>query len=298
MMESDLISCLCCPHDQSRLLFNGTENAAIEERAANLQCVVCGSGFPIEKGIPRFLTAEKNDLCPLQRSEMETRDSEYRAGLSGTVNSWYVPEFDALQEALGDCRGLSVIDAGCGAGKFSPAIRGADRFLGIDFSWEGLIRFQSPPCVSAGLVQADITQMPIRDRMFDVSLSCQVLSHLPTANLRSRYLAELSRILKPDGRLILTAMHYSFRYRRRNIPQEAEEDGSFYHRFEVAELRSLLSERFTIVSMHGYWIYLPKTYWLFVALGSWKGYWDRIWRSFPFSLTYGKYLLTVCSPKP
>jgi len=74
-------------------------------------------------------------------------------------------------------------------------------------------------------------------------------------------------------------MHYSFRYRRRQTPQEAEEAGSFYHRFEVSELCDLLAERLTIRSLHGYWIYLPKTYWLFIWLGRWRPYWDRIWRN-------------------
>ena len=190
------------------------------------------------------------------------------------------------------------MDAGCGVGKFSRAIRNADSLLAIDFSWEGLIRFQKPASVPVGLVQGDVTRMPVQDRVFDIVISCQVLSHLPTAELRSEFLGELRRVLKPGGRLILTAMHYSFRYRRRQVPQEAKEDGTFYHRFEVKELRDLLSERFTILSLHGFWIYLPKTYSLFMALGTWRAYWDRIWRRLPLSLVYGKYLLAVCSPKP
>ena len=64
MMENNLISCLCCPHDQSGLLFNGMASAASEEREANLQCVVCGSGFPIEKGIPRFFNGGKKRALP------------------------------------------------------------------------------------------------------------------------------------------------------------------------------------------------------------------------------------------
>jgi len=234
----------------------------------------------------------------MQESEMDFRDREYRTGFNSRVDAWHAPEFDAVKAALGDCRGLSLLDAGCGVGKFTPIVKNAGCFLGIDLSWEGLVRFQRPSCGAVGLVQGDVTRMPVQGRVFDIALSCQVLSHLPTADLRSRFLAEMARVLKPDGRLILTAMHYSFRYRRKLIPQEAEENGSFYHRFEVPELREVLSERFTIHSFHGYWIYLPKTYRLFMALGSWRAYWDRIWRSLPLSLTYGKYLLAVCSPKP
>jgi len=297
MIESFILDRLGCPYDHSRFLLRETTHPAAETPGETLLCPQCGRAFPIEAGISRFLSVKENDLCALQQSEMQVRDNEYQAGLSAKVDAAYAPEFDAVRAALGDCRGLSVVDAGCGVGKFNRAVRNADLFLGIDFSWEGLLRFQKPKCQCAGLVQGDVSRMPVQGRTFDVALSCQVLSHLPTADLRAKYLSELARVLKPQGRLILTAMHYSFRYRRRGIPQEAPDEGSFYHRFEVEELRALLSEHFTIRSMHGYWIYLPKTYWLFKALGTWRMYWDRIWRSLPLSLTYGKYLLAVCSPK-
>ena len=294
-MDSALLGRLCCPNDHGHLTLQSASPAERDGGKGQLHCDVCGRSYAIEAGIPRFLTAKQNDLCALQESEMSVRDNEYRAG-SGGMDAWHAPEFDAVRAALGDCRGLSVLDAGCGVGKFTPIVRNAGCFLGVDFSWEGLVRFQKPTCVTE-LVQGDVTRMPVQDHVFDIALCCQVLSHLPTPILRSDLLNELARILKPNGRLILTAMHYSFRYRRRLIPQEAEEGGSFYHRFEVPELRDLLSERFTIRSLRGYWIYLPKTYWLFMALGSWKAYWDRIWRNLPLSLKYGKYLLAVCSPK-
>jgi SAM-dependent methyltransferase len=296
-MESNLLSSLWCPQDHGVLGLHIQESTETEVLGGAMQCGICGCAFPIDLGIPRFLTAQENELCALQKTEMETRDNDYRASRDRLVDAWHAPEFDAIRAALGDSSGLSILDAGCGVGKFNRAIRNAERVLAIDFSWEALIRFQKPVCSSLGLVQSDITRMPVRNQVFDVALSCQVLSHLPTPELRSQFLSELARVLKPGGRLILTAMHYSFRYRRRHVPQEAMKEGSFYHRFDVEEFRELLSERFTILSLHGYWIYLPKTYWLFLALGKKNVYWDRIWRSLPLSLTYGKYLLAVCTPK-
>jgi len=296
-MQSLVLDRLGCPYDHSRFLLEKMASTDVDAPGETLLCPLCGRAFPIEAEISRFLSAKENDLCALQKSEMEVRDKEYRAGSGAKVDAATAPEFDAVRAALGDCRGLSVVDAGCGVGKFNHAVKNAALFLGIDFAWEGLLRFQKPSCECASLVQGDVSRMPLQDRTFDVALSCQVLSHLPTSDLRARYLSELARVLKPNGRLILTAMHYSFRYRRRGIPQEAPDNGSFYHRFEVAELCDLLSEHFTIRSLHGYWIYLPKTYWIFKALGTWRIYWDRIWRSLPLSLIYGKYLLAVCSPK-
>jgi SAM-dependent methyltransferase len=296
-MESRILSLLSCPEDHGRLELSAVLSSGTDAMGGQLRCVVCQRAYPIDSGIPRFLTAEQNDLSPLQRSELVIRDREYLAGQGGKIDAWHAPEFDALKVAVGDCGGLAVLDAGCGVGKFNRIFKHADCFLGVDLSWEGLVRFQKPDHVRTGLIQGDVTQMPVEDHSFDLALSLQVLSHLPTADLRANLLSELARVLKADGRLIITVMHYSFRYRRRMIPQEAEEDGSFYHRFEVSELRDLLSKRFTIRALHGYWIYLPKTYWLFMALGRWRAYWDRIWRTRPLSLTYGKYLLAVCSPK-
>jgi ubiquinone/menaquinone biosynthesis C-methylase UbiE/uncharacterized protein YbaR (Trm112 family) len=296
-VENPVLDRLCCPYDHSRMIVQEKATPGSGVVSEILLCPSCSRAFPIESGITRFLSAKDSELCALQRSELELRDNEYRAGLGLGIDAHYAPEFDAVRAAIGDCRGLSVVDAGCGVGKFHGAVRNADLFLGIDFSWEGLVRFQKPKSRCTGLVQGDVNRIPLRDSVFDVALSCQVLSHLPTSELRAQHLGELARVLKPGGRLILTAMHYSFRYRRREIPQEAVENGSFYHRFEVAELRDLLSERFTVRLLHGYWIYLPRTYRLFMALGTWKMYWDRIWRSLPLSLTYGKYLLAICSPK-
>jgi len=296
-MDDRILSLLACPKDHGRLVLSATSSSATDAMEGQLHCVVCDNAYPIDSGIPRFLTAEQNDLSHLQRSEMALRDRGYLAGQGAEIDAWHAPEFDALKVAVGNCGGLAVLDAGCGVGKFNSIIKHADLHLGVDFSWEGLVRFQKPSQVRTGLIQGDVTQMPIQDNTFDLALSLQVLSHLPTVDLRANLLSELARVVKPDGRMIITVLHYSFRYRRRMIPQESEEDESFYHRFEVAELRDLLSTQFTIRKLHGYWIYLPKTYRLFMALGKWRGYWDRIWRTRPLSLTYGKYLLAVCSPK-
>jgi len=296
-MDNWMLSLLACPKDHGRLALGAGLSGRSDAIEGQLRCVVCDNAYPIDSGMPRFLTAEQNGLGPLQRSEMAIRDREYLADQGAEIDAWHAPEFDALKVAVGNCSGLAVLDAGCGVGKFNSIIKHADFLLGVDFSWEGLVRFQKPSQVRTGLIQSDVTEMPIQDNAFDLALSLQVLSHLPTADLRAKLLSELARVLKPDGRLIITVMHYSFRYRRRMIPQESQEHGSFYHRFEVAELRDLLSKQFTIRTLHGYWIYLPKTYRLFMALGKWRGYWDRIWRTRPQSLTYGKYLLAVCSPK-
>ena len=64
---------------------------------------------------------------------MRARDRSYAAG-GGCLGAADSPEFDALKFPLEDCRGLSVLDAGCGVGKFSPLVKRAEYLLGVDFS--------------------------------------------------------------------------------------------------------------------------------------------------------------------
>ena len=78
-MKSNLLSCLCCPQDRSLLRLYATRSTAIEALDGELQCKECGCVYPIDLGIPRFVTAQQNELCALQKSEMDTHDSRSAA---------------------------------------------------------------------------------------------------------------------------------------------------------------------------------------------------------------------------
>jgi hypothetical protein len=52
-----------------------------------------------------------------------------------------------------------------------------------------------------------------------------------------------------------------------------------------------------IEKMWGCWIYLPRTFPIVNRLGRNIVYWDRIWRTRPLALRYGKMLLAFCRPR-
>lgn len=95
-----------------------------------------------------------------------------------------------------------ILDAGCGQGE--PILAAfADRVgsTGLDFSREQLRRArQTVP--GAGLVQGDLTTLPIADDTFDAILSFWSLIHLPETDA-SDTIAEFARILRPGGHLIV-----------------------------------------------------------------------------------------------
>jgi hypothetical protein len=120
------------------------------------------------------------------------------------------------------------------------------------------------------------------------------MSDLPTPELRSAMLAELSRVLRPNGKLVITAMHYNFRFRRKGFPQEGYEDGAFYRKFDLDEFREALDAHFGVTALWGLWSYLPKTFRIYLGLGSRVVYWERFIRTRKMSLKYGKILLAIC----
>jgi SAM-dependent methyltransferase len=234
-------------------------------------------------------------LHPLQQEERRLRDAAYPKSADQGLSNWFRPELDAVKQAVGDCRGLVTLDAGCGWGQMTPALRNASQIVAVDFSLQGLLHFRQTQS-NVRRMQADVTHLPVRTGSFDLAISCQVLPHLPTPDLRLALVDELARALKPGGRLVISTMHYNFRYHGKGIPKEGIEGGSFYHRYAVDEFRSELDRRFNVQAIWGIWTYLPKTWRLFMALGKYNVYWDRLWREKPISLKYGKYLLAICTP--
>jgi SAM-dependent methyltransferase len=96
---------------------------------------------------------------------------------------------------------LCVLDAGCGTGGTTARLRRFGRVVGVDLAWEAL-----EPARARGLdgrlARGDIQRLPFRDAAFDVVTSFEVVYHLGVAN-DAQALAELRRVLKPDGLLLL-----------------------------------------------------------------------------------------------
>jgi malonyl-CoA O-methyltransferase len=115
------------------------------------------------------------------------------------------PEVDRL---LGDVAGLDVVDVGCGTGRH--ALRLASRGAGVtavDFS-AGMLE-QAGAKDGADAVRwlvHDLTAppLPLPGRAFDRVLCALAVDHLPDL---TGFLAELGRLCRPDGRIVVTTMH-------------------------------------------------------------------------------------------
>ncbi|MFJ8017301.1 class I SAM-dependent methyltransferase [Streptomyces sp. NPDC096339] len=120
------------------------------------------------------------------------------------VNAHYARP--AMLDLAGDVAGRRVLDAGCGSGALSAALRDRGAVVtGIDTSAEMLSLARRRLGDDAVLHHGDLRDhLPFDDDAFDVVVSSLVLHYLedwgPT-------LAELRRVLRPGGRLIASVDH-------------------------------------------------------------------------------------------
>jgi SAM-dependent methyltransferase len=117
---------------------------------------------------------------------------------------WYRAVHARLLDALADRPGAEgpLLDAGCGTGGFLArlaAVQPGRALVGLDYNPEASARAarKSGAAVTAGTVNA----LPFPDACFGAAVSVDVLCH--RAVDQSAALAELKRVLKPGGTLVL-----------------------------------------------------------------------------------------------
>jgi uncharacterized protein (TIGR00369 family) len=127
----------------------------------------------------------------------------------GEGNPLVALEEREIDSVLGDVRGLTIADLGCGTGRHIARLaeRGA-RLVGVDFS-EGMLAKAREKIASLEprpeLVLHDLrARLPLEDDSFDRVISALVLDHVE--NLAA-FFSEMRRIAKPGALVVVTVMH-------------------------------------------------------------------------------------------
>jgi malonyl-CoA O-methyltransferase len=103
---------------------------------------------------------------------------------------------------LPDVRGQTVLDAGCGSGRYLRELqdRGAT-MIGMDLSLPMLERAKE---TTARIARADIRALPLDAMSLDLVVCGLALGDVPDIELA---LAEIARVLRPGGRVIYSVVH-------------------------------------------------------------------------------------------
>ena len=118
-----------------------------------------------------------------------------------------VVEF-ARQQGYSRERPLRVLDVACGTGHFlrmlGASLGSTARLFGIDLSPHYIARAREvlPRDLDVSLVADNAERMPFLDRHFDVVTNVFLMHELP-ADVRARVLAEMARVVRPGGLVVV-----------------------------------------------------------------------------------------------
>jgi SAM-dependent methyltransferase len=199
-VKRELLQYLACPSCGADLRCRAERVDGVEVVEGALECVGCRASFPVCGGVPRLLS---HTLSSLESATAAAFGTQWK--ILGELSSVFRDEFESYLRPLEatDLRGLVVLDAGCGMGKFSLAAAqaGAGAVIAVDFSDAvDVAHAHLAHLPSAHVVQASIYALPFRSRTFDFAFSIGVLHHLPDPERGFRGIVPL---LRPGGRVFV-----------------------------------------------------------------------------------------------
>ena len=160
------------------------------ESGPPLRCLHCGSSWPIRDGILRFVEQEHLASFGLQWNRYEVaHDEEDRATFQAKTGM----RLDGL-------RGLRVLDAGCGGGRYCRVAGEAGAsVIGVDHTTA--VEKAEQLCAhlpNVRFIQADLKRLPLEPASFDSVFSIGVMHH--DRDTRTVFDA-VSKMVKPGGRM-------------------------------------------------------------------------------------------------
>lgn len=223
-----------------------------------VECIQCKKIYSVRYGI--ILLAEIEELDDLRKSEIKSRDED-APRYDRRLAARYEKEVVSTLRAIGDVRGKTVIEYGAGTGRLTREYAShAKAVIASDFSFASLkvLAEHLPPDANVGLVCADATDLPLRSGAFDLAIATQFYEHLPSGELREKFLLGCAAALRVGGLFISTTYHYDFRMRLRKKQQEGmHPTGIFYHYYTVDELERDIGTHFFVQEARPIDITLP-----------------------------------------
>jgi len=186
-----------CPAHRSKLILD-------EQR----ELFICTDGcvYPIVEDIPRFVSSSNYTKAfgAQWKSYQKTQLDSY----TGKPISR-----DRLKRLVGGDLGIlqdqCVLEAGCGAGRFTEIllqwganVLAADLSEAVEANYDNCYQYKA-----YSVIQADVSQLPVAPHQFDIVICIGVIQHTPNSE---KTIEALCGYVKPGGLLVID--HYSYNY--------------------------------------------------------------------------------------
>jgi SAM-dependent methyltransferase len=200
-MRDWLIDLMACPGcgDGAALILTDAAREGAEIVAGRLACSRCGAAWPVAGGVPRFVP-EAADYA----GNFGYQWDRWRTVQIDRLNGTALTEDRLLRDTGWDrgwFAGKTILDAGCGAGRFADAMAGLGaRVVAADLS--RAVDACAETCRDrdgqVGVIQASIYELPLRRGAFDAVHCAGVIQHTPDP---ARTMRALPPFLKSGGLL-------------------------------------------------------------------------------------------------
>ena len=190
---------LVCPFDHQSLTANAAGNS--------LACPA-GHAFPVRENIPRLLHSGENyaDAFGEQWRQYRRTQLDSRTGTTYSSDRLRRCFGEALWQRLQQPVPLQVLEAGCGAGRFTEVLLGTTAAAVTSTDLSAAVepnQLNCPQSPRHRIAQCDINQLPFLPGQYDVVMCLGVIQHTRDPE---RTIADLYRQVKPGGWLVID--HY------------------------------------------------------------------------------------------
>ncbi|MEK7171408.1 MAG: class I SAM-dependent methyltransferase [Patescibacteria group bacterium] len=163
------------------------------------------------------------------------------------------PEFAEFLKNLnlgGNAGKIKLLDIGCGNGRLYDFLKNEPIiYTGIDNN-KNLLTLAKKQHKKAKFKYASATKLPFSANSFDTVWCIAVLHHLPTKGLRLKACREMKRVLKKNGKLMITVWNLWQKKYRKFINKKTHDAlipwnnklNRYYYAFKPAELKSLIQK--------------------------------------------------------
>ncbi len=197
-MNSPLLELLRCPRCRGTLAGTGLP-------LARASCSCCGKEFQVARGALR-LAGSAGDYT----ESFGRQWNRYDVARPAEDDAVFRVKTGVTADSLA---GKLVLDAGCGGGRYARlAAQAGARVIGVDLSTAvEKAATLCAPYPNSLIAQADLLNLPVEERVFDMVYSIGVLHHTPAPRVA---FSQVARCVRPGGRLSV------WLYRQNTPPQE------------------------------------------------------------------------------